>query len=50
MPYIVRPGKTPNAATISTSILCLPLYYGLENEKITRVIEGVVRLCNEFRS
>ena len=50
LPYIVRPGKTPNAATISTSILCLPLYFGLEDEKITRVIEEVVRLCNEFRS
>jgi len=50
LPYIVRPGKTPNATTISSSILCLPLYFGLEDEKITRVIEEVVRLCNEFRS
>ena len=50
LPYIVRPGKTPNAAKISISILCLPLYFGLEDEKITRVIEEVVRLYNEFRS
>ena len=50
LPYILRPGKTPNADAISASILCLPLYFGLEDEKITRVIEEVVRLCNEFRS
>ena len=50
LPYIEQPGHTPNAAHISTSILCLPLYFGLENETVVRIGAEVARLCNECRS
>ena len=50
LPYIEQPGHTPHAAHISTSILCLPLYFGLENESIARIGAEVSRLCNECRS
>lgn len=50
LPYIEQPGHTPRAAYISSSILCLPLYFGLENETIARIGAEVVRLCNECRS
>lgn len=50
LPYIEQPGHTPNAAHISTSILCLPLYFGLENETLARIGAEVARLCNECRS
>ena len=50
LPYIEQPGHTPNAAHISTSILCLPLYFGLENETVARIGAEVARLCNECRS
>ena len=50
LPYIEQPGHTPNAAYISTSILCLPLYFGLENETVARIGAEVARLCNECRS
>lgn len=50
LPYIDQPGHTPNAAHISTSILCLPLYFGLENETVARICAEVARLCNECRS
>ena len=50
LPYIEQPGHTPHAAHISKSILCLPLYFGLENESIARIGAEVSRLCNECRS
>lgn len=50
LPYIEQPGDTPHAAHISSSILCLPLYFGLENETIAHIGAEVVRFCNECRS
>ena len=50
LPYIIHPGHTPQAAHVSSSILCLPLYFGLENETVSRIAAHVVRLCNEIRS
>jgi len=48
--YIDLPGVTPVADQISSSILCLPLYYGLEEHKITRVSAELIRICTDFRS
>ncbi len=48
--YIAERGDTPVASEISKSILCLPLYFGLENEIITQISHRVVELCDEFRS
>lgn len=48
--YIEEQGDTPVASEISKSILCLPLYFGLENEIITQISHRVVELCDEFRS
>jgi len=48
--YIEEKGDTPVASEISKSILCLPLYFGLENEIITQISHRVVELCDEFRS
>jgi dTDP-4-amino-4,6-dideoxygalactose transaminase len=50
LPYIMDAGTTPNAHQISSSILCLPLYYGLENEQIAHISYCVVELCNSHRS
>lgn len=50
LPYIEERGETPHAAHISSSILCLPLYFGLENGTIEHIGAEVVRLCNECRS
>lgn len=48
--YINLPGVTPVADQISSSILCLPLYYGLEEHKITQVSTELIRICTEYRS
>jgi len=48
--YIHLPGVTPVADQISSSILCLPLYYGLEEHKITRVSTELIRICTDYRS
>jgi len=48
--YIEEQGDTPVASEISKSILCLPLYFGLENEIITQISHRVLELCDEFRS
>jgi dTDP-4-amino-4,6-dideoxygalactose transaminase len=50
LPYIEERGDTPVASAISKSILCLPLYFGLEKEKIIQISRIVVELCGEFRS
>lgn len=48
--YIDFPGVTPVADQISSSILCLPLYYGLEEDKIMRVATELIRICTDYRS
>lgn len=49
LPYIEQSGHTPHAARISSSILCLPLYFSLEKETVAHIGAEVVRLCNECR-
>ena len=47
--YIKDKGQTPVAQSISTRILCLPLYWGLTDEEIQRVAAHIVRICENFR-
>ena len=48
--YIMEPGDTPVAAQVSKSILCLPLYFGLENQQIARICADVVATVQQFRA
>ncbi|MEY2964169.1 MAG: hypothetical protein RL754_1430 [Bacteroidota bacterium] len=47
--YITRPGHTPEAHFVSSAILCLPLYFGLENENIERIGRTIGALLAEIR-
>lgn len=49
LPYVERAGSTPNADYISSAVLCLPLYFGLEDEAIERIAAEVVALCEKKR-
>jgi len=48
--YIKSPGYTPVAAEVSKSILCLPLYYGLENQHIAGICADIVREVQSLRA
>jgi dTDP-4-amino-4,6-dideoxygalactose transaminase len=48
--YIHTPGTTPVADHISQSILCLPLYFGLEDAQIDRISAIIVRRVEQFRA
>lgn len=48
--YIKSPGYTPVAAEVSKSILCLPIYYGLENQQIAGICADVVRILQSLRT
>lgn len=48
--YIHTPGTTPVADHISQSILCLPLYFGLEDAQIDRISAIIVRTVEQFRA
>ena len=48
--YISTPGSTPVADHISQSILCLPLYFGLENVQIDRISAVIVSAVEQYRA
>lgn len=47
--YVENPGHTPEAVAVSKSILCLPLYYGLEDSQIAQVCAEVVAATTKHR-
>ena len=47
--YVENPGFTPEAMAVSKSILCLPLYYGLEDIQIAQICAEVVAVTTKFR-
>lgn len=48
--YITDKGHTPVAHSISTRILCLPLYWGLTDAEIERVASVIVEICQKQRA